>query len=562
MCWEICLPLISLFESKPDQQPSIQQSGFLRCNDFCRSASESKKKLNQRVKVAVISRSFDPHHQPDMSRKSSTQQAGPAKLDVGSEVMYVRSNRVVLDNTIGPAEIVICNGKIAEVLPKRNWARPSAEKVFRSSLGKAKNTWHHIFFWHSEMIDVGDLVVMPGIIDPHVHICEPGHPSCEGFASVTKAAAAGGITTIVDMPGFCCPPATTLSALDSKFQSAKGQCHVDVAFWGAMVPGNQVKYPEMQLYPLSRVLCAVSRVCNERAELVTKTWGCPGGEDKGTKKDFHAEQDPNQSMPVLADTAEYSTFLDSRPDTMEVEATLTIAELCLLYKVPCHIINLSSAQALPIIKEARHKGAPITVETTHHYLSLSSECIPSGGTYYKCCPPIREKSNQEQLWAALKAGQIDMVVSAHVPCFRDFKDENNGDFLKAQAGIASLQFGLPLFWTSAKYRRFSFCDLVQLLCKNPAILSRLEDHKGSLSPGMDADLVIWDPEKEFEVKKDIIHHKCKLTPYLGFKLCGKVFATLVRGRLVYLNGKFAPKAQGELLVPERKVPTKIPSPYY
>ncbi|KAH0623903.1 hypothetical protein JD844_007097 [Phrynosoma platyrhinos] len=485
-------------------------------------ASESEKKLNQRAKEAVINRSFDPHHQPDMSRKSSTPQAGPAKLDAGSEVMYVRSNRVVLDNTIGPAEIVISNGKIAEVLPKRNWARPSGEKI----------------------LDVGDLVVMPGIIDPHVHICEPGHPSCEGFASVTKAAAAGGITTIVDMP-VCLNLAKSYELIEGEIEQAE------------LLPMLKAGVPGFQCFLMATGVEDFSHVCLQDLHVAMNEL-----QDTDCVLLFHAEQEPNQPMPVLEDTAEYSTFLDSRPDTMEVEATLTIAELCLQYKVPCHIINLSSAQALPIIKEARHKGAPITVETTHHYLSLSSECIPPGGTYYKCCPPIREKSNQEQLWAALKVGLIDMVVSAHVPCFRNLKDGNNGDFLKAQAGIASLQFGLPLFWTSAKCRGFSFCDLVQLLCKNPAILSRLEDHKGSLSPGKDADLVIWDPEKEFEVKKDIIHHKCKVTPYLGFQLCGKVFATLIRGRLVYLNGKFAPKAQGELLVSERKMPTKILSPYY
>uniref|UniRef100_A0ACB8FAF1 Uncharacterized protein n=1 Tax=Sphaerodactylus townsendi TaxID=933632 RepID=A0ACB8FAF1_9SAUR len=258
---------------------------------------------------------------------------------------------------------------------------------------------------------------------------------------------------------------------------------------------------------------------------------------------FHAEQEPNKWTPVLEDATEYSTFLDTHPDTMEVEATLTIAELCLQYKVPCHIIHLSSAQALPIIKDARQRGAPITVETTHHYLNLSSECIPPGGTYYKCCPPIREKSNQEQLWSALQEGEIDMVVSAHTPCSPETKDVSSGDFFKAQEGIASLQF-------------------VQLLCKNPAVLSRLEDRKGSLAPGMDADLAIWNPDKEFEVTKDIIHHRHKLTPYLGFQLRGEVFATLVNGRLAYLNGKFAPKPQGDLLGTLRKMPTQVASPYY
>ncbi|XP_061492497.1 allantoinase, mitochondrial-like isoform X2 [Rhineura floridana] len=415
------------------------------------------------------------------------------------------------------------------------------------------------------MLDVGDLVVMPGIIDPHVHICEPGHPAGEGFTSMTQAAAAGGITTVVDMPLYCCPPTTTLSALDIKLQSAKGKCHIDVAFWGGIVPGNQVELlpmlkagiPGFQCFLIATGVEDFPHVCLHDLHVAMN-------ELQGTDCVllFHAEQEPSDSLPILEDTTEYSTFLNSRPDTMEVEAILTIAELCLHYKIPCHIVNLSTAQALPIIRDARQKGAPITVETTHHYLNLTSECIPPGGTYYKCCPPIREKNNQEQLWEALETREIDMVVSAHTPCSRDLKDLNSGDFLKAQAGIASLQFGLPLFWTASKSRGFSFHDLVQLMCKNPAILSRLEDRKGSLSPGMDADLMIWNPEKEFEVNKDIIHHKHKLTPYLGFQLCGEVFATLVRGRLVYLNGKFALKPQGDLLVTERKIPTRISSPYY
>ncbi|XP_015282294.1 PREDICTED: allantoinase, mitochondrial-like [Gekko japonicus] len=478
-----------------------------------------------------------------MSKKSNITPTGAAKVDVGSEVVAVRSDKVVLDDTIGPAEIVICNGKIVDVLPKRNWVRPSGEKV----------------------LDVGDLVVMPGIIDPHVNICEPGHLACEGFTSVTKAAAAGGITTIVDMPLYSCPPTTTLTGLDSKLLSAKGQCYIDVAFWGGIIPGNQAELqpmlkagvPGFQCFLMATGVEDFSHVCLQDLHVAMNEL-----QDTECVLLFHAEQEPNQWMPVQDDTTEYRTFLDTRPDTMEVEATLTIAELCLQYKVPCHITHLSSAQALPIIKYARHKGAPITVETTHNYLSLSSECIPPGGTYYKCCPPIREKSNQEQLWAALQEGQIDMVVSAHTPCSAEMKDLSNGDFLKAQEGIASLQFGLPLFWTSAKPRGFSLHDLVRLMCKNPAVLSRLEDRKGSLRPGMDADLVIWNPDKEFEVNKEIIYHKHKLTPYLGFQLHGEVFATLVRGRLAYLNGKFAPKPQGDLLVTQRKMPTTAASPYY
>ncbi|XP_026514918.1 allantoinase, mitochondrial-like [Terrapene carolina triunguis] len=471
-------------------------------------------------------------------------QTGATKVEVGSEVMAVRSNRVVLDNTICPAEIIICNGKIADILPKRSWVCASGEKV----------------------LDVGDLVVMPGIIDPHVHTCEPGHTAWEGYSSATKAAAAGGVTTLVAMPLSCLPPTTTLENFDDKLQSAEGQCYVDVAFWGGVIPGNQDELLSMLQAGVPGFKCSlIASGVEEFPHVSLQDLHMAMNELQGTDCVllFHAEQELGQWKPALEDPTEYRALLDSRPDAMEVEAVQTIANLCLQYKVPCHILHLSSAQALPIIREARQKGAPLTVETAHHYLTLTSERIPPGGTYYKCCPPIRAKTNQEQLWSALQEGLIDMVVSAHNPGSPDLKILDDGDFFKAQGGIASLQFGLPLFWTSAKSKGFSLHDMVQLMCKNPASLSRLDDHKGALCTGMDADLVIWDPDKEFEVKKNMIQHKNQLTPYLGFQLRGEVLATLVHGRLVYLKGKFSPKPEGVLLVTQRKMSTRVSSsPYY
>ncbi|XP_025064852.1 allantoinase, mitochondrial-like [Alligator sinensis] len=468
---------------------------------------------------------------------------GTARAEAGFEVTTVRSTRVVLDNTICPAEILINDGKIVSVLPGKSRTYASGEKV----------------------LDVGDLVVMPGIIDPHIHACEPGHTVLESYSSATKAAAAGGITTIVDMPMNCLPPTTTMANFDAKLKSARGQCHVDVAFWGGVIPGNQDELLLMLQAGVPGFKCFLTGCSdNEFPSVCLQDLHMVMNELEGTECVllFHAEQDLGQWEPVAEDPAEYKSFLDSCPDAMEVDAIHTIADLCLQYKMPCHIVHLSSAQALPIIRKARQKGAPLTVETAHHYLTLTSEHIPPGGTYYKCRPPIRGKNNREQLWAALQEGLIDMVVSAHNPCPPDLKHLDEGDFFKAQGGISSLQFGLPLFWTSAKSRGFSLHDLVQLMCTRPAALSRLEDQKGSLRPGMDADLVIWDPDKEFEVKRNMIHHKNKLTPYLGFRLCGEVFATLVRGRLAYLKGKFSTKPQGDLLVTQRKTSIRITSPYY
>nr|XP_032622741.1 allantoinase, mitochondrial-like [Chelonoidis abingdonii] len=475
------------------------------------------------------------------TKHGEASQTGAAKVEVGSEVMAVRSNRVVLDNTICPAEIIICNGKIADILPKRSWACASGEKV----------------------LDVGELVVMPGIIDPHVHTCEPGHTDWEGYSSATKAAAAGGVTTLVAMPQSCLPPTTTLANFEDKLQSAEGQCYVDVAFWGGVIPGNQDELLSMLQAGVPGFKCSlIASGVEEFPHVSLQDLHMAMNELQGTDCVllFHAEQELGQWKPAL----EAALFL-RLPCWVSCGLAFWPSHTLVQSpsRVPCHILHLSSAQALPIIREARQKGAPLTVETAPHYLTLTSERIPPGGTYYKCCPPIRTKTNQEQLWSALQEGLMDMVVSAHNPGSPDLKILDDGDFFKAQGGIASLQFGLPLFWTSAKSKGFSLHDVVQLMCKNPASLSRLDDRRGALCKGMDADLVIWDPDKEFEVKKNMIQHKNQLTPYLGFQLRGEVFATLVHGRLVYLKGKFSPKPEGALLVTQRKMSTTVSSsPYY
>uniref|UniRef100_A0A8C7NYI0 Zgc:103559 n=1 Tax=Oncorhynchus mykiss TaxID=8022 RepID=A0A8C7NYI0_ONCMY len=417
-------------------------------------------------------------------------------MEPGSTVSAVRSSRVLCGTEIRPALIVIKEGKIHKILP--------------DSSGSTGDTAAGC-----EVLDVGDHLVMPGIVDCHVHVNEPGRTTWEGFWTATRAAAAGGVTTIVDMPLNSIPPTTTLDNFHEKMAAASGKCFVDTAFWGGVVPGNQ----------------------------------------------FHAERDTplpsgkeERDVPLPseeADPKEYSTFLKSRPDVMELEAIRTVTELCLKYQVHCHIVHLSSAQPLALIQAAKQAGAPLTVETTHHYLSLSAEHIPAGATQFKCCPPIRGVANQEQLWSALKAGQIDMVVSDHSPCTPDLKRLDSGDFTQAWGGISSLQFGLSLFWTSASKKGFTLPDVVRLLCQRTAQLCRLDNQKGSLVPGHDADLVIWDPEKEFEVKDASIHHKNKLTPYLGLTLLGEVSVTIVRGRVVYKQGSFSPTPLGKhLLLPQ------------
>ncbi|XP_056270393.1 allantoinase, mitochondrial isoform X2 [Pseudoliparis swirei] len=407
-----------------------------------------------------------------------------------------------------------------------------------------------------EVLDVGDSVVMPGIVDCHVHVNEPGRVSWEGFWTATRAAAAGGVTTIVDMPLNSIPPTTTVGNFQEKMLEATGKCFVDTAFWGGVIPDNQLELRPMIQAGVAGFKCFLIHSGVEEFPHVTERdlhTAMAQLHGTGSVLLFHAEMDVQQTAAENGDPCQYSTFLQSRPDVMEMEAIRTVTKLCLQYQVRCHIVHLSSAEPLELIQEARRAGAPLTVETTHHYLSLCAEDIPAKATQFKCCPPIRGSANQEQLWSALKAGQIDMVVSDHSPCTPDLKKLDSGDFTEAWGGISSLQFGLPLFWSSASKRGFQLSDVVRLLSQQTAQLSGLESRKGSLAPGYDADLVVWDPEREFEIKEASIQHKNKLTPYLGVTLRGVVCATIVGGQLVFREGSFCPEPLGKLLlIPPRR----------
>lgn len=453
-------------------------------------------------------------------------------MELGSSVTAVRSTRVVLGSDLQPALIIIKNGKIYQIQTGTSLCGEESYKV----------------------LDVGDSVVMPGLVDCHVHVNEPGRTMWEGFWTATRAAAAGGVTTIVDMPLNSIPPTTTLSNFHEKLDEATGKCFVDTAFWGGVIPGNELELQPMIRAGVAGFKCFLIHSGVDEfphvtdADLHTAMKHLQG---TGSVLLFHAEREVEDGSQKNGDPCQYSTFLQSRPDAMETEAIRLVTQLCLQYQVRCHIVHLSSAQPLTLIHEAREAGAPLTVETTHHYLSLRAEDISAGATQFKCCPPIRDAHNQEELWSALRAGDIDMVVSDHSPCTPDLKKLETGDFTQAWGGISSLQFGLPLFWSSACQRGFQLPDVVRLLSHNTAQLCHLDTHKGRLSPGYDADLVIWDPDREFEITEENIHHKNKLTPYLGMKLRGLVRATVVRGQLVYSEGRFSPKPLGKhLLIPQ------------
>ncbi|ELU15395.1 hypothetical protein CAPTEDRAFT_19397 [Capitella teleta] len=400
-----------------------------------------------------------------------------------------------------------------------------------------------------EVVDAGEELLMPGVIDCHVHVNDPGRDSWEGFSTATKAAAAGGISTIVDMPLNSIPSTTSRDAFNVKLDAAKGQLHVDVGFWGGVVPGNEAELPGMIEMGICGFKCFMihsgvdefqwTNEADIRAALRVL---------KGTDSVlmFHAELDvPGLQTEPKGDRVEYKTFLDSRPDVMEVEAIDLVCRLCQEYQVPCHIVHLATADALPLIRKCKQQGAPLTVETTHHYLTLAAEDVPNGATQYKCCPPIRSQQNQDDLWGGVLSGDIDMVVSDHSPCTTDLKTQGSGDFIAAWGGISSVQFGLSLLWTNLKSRGMNIHDLHRLLTTNTAKLPGLSKLKGSIEAGKHADFVIWAPESTFKITEDIIQHKNKLTPYMNRTLNGVISRTVVRGKTVYHNGKFNETPQGK-----------------
>ncbi|KAF5278467.1 hypothetical protein FQA39_LY05956 [Lamprigera yunnana] len=415
-----------------------------------------------------------------------------------------------------------------------------------------------------EVIDVGEYVIMPGIIDSHVHVNEPGRTDWEGYETATKAAASGGITTVVDMPLNSIPPTTTLDNFYEKVKTANGKTHVDVAFWGGVIPNNQDELLNMIEAGVVGFKCFMCESGVDEFPKVTQ-------EDiveamkilKNTNKvlAFHAEVDgdlevlgkltiPNKHVKVqvfIGDPTNFSTFLQTRPASMEVQAIEIIIDLAQKFGVRVHIVHLSAADALPLIVDAKQKGVHLTVETCHHYLSLKSEDVPNTATQFKCTPPIRDIENQNSLWEALKKNTIDMVVSDHSPCIPDLKVFESGDFIKAWGGISSLQFGLSLFWTQLQGRGLTIFDITKYMTYMPAKLTGLHHVKGRIAENYDADLVIWDPHATVEITENMIQHKNKVTPYLGRKLCGKVLKTVVRGQIVFEDGKEIGAPLGKLI---------------
>jgi allantoinase len=445
--------------------------------------------------------------------------------------LIIRSQRVVTPEAVSPASVHIRDGIIAAL---GEWDEVPAQ---------------------TRLVDTGDAVVMPGLVDAHVHVNEPGRTEWEGFTTATRAAAAGGVTTLVDMPLNSIPPTTTLAGFQEKIAAAKGQCRIDVAFWGGVVPGNTHELKPLLNAGVRGFKCFLIHSGVDEFPHVTESnllEAMPELARLNSVLLVHAElpEPIENAAEELAGSnpQDYQTFLKSRPRESENEAVALMIRLCRETGARVHIVHHSSSDVLPLLKAAKAEGLPLTVETCPHYLTFAAEEIPDGATYFKCCPPVRERENRERLWAALADGVIDMVVSDHSPCTPNLKLLETGDFLDAWGGIAALQFSLPAIWTQLQKRGFGLCELTRWMSAAPAKLAGLDKRKGRLAVGFDADVVIFQPEKEFQVVPEIIEFKNKLTPYSGMNLRGVVEATYVRGIKVYEQGRFVENASGALLV--------------
>jgi allantoinase len=432
---------------------------------------------------------------------------------VAAVALVVRARRVVLPDGERPASVLVGGGRIVAV---------EGYEVGPGNLA-------------ADVVEVDDdAVLLPGLVDTHVHVNEPGRTDWEGFASATRAAAAGGITTVVDMPLNSQPPTVDPAALAAKRSAAAGQVHVDVGLWGGAVPGNEAALPALHEAGVVGFKCFLAdsgvpefppldRAGLDRALHVLAPMDALLA--------VHAE-DPNVLAGARAPAGRsYDAFLASRPPEAETAAIDRLIAAARAVNARVHVVHVSAAAALPLLAAARRDGVRVTAETCPHYLALAAEEVPAGDTRYKCCPPIRDAANREALWAGLADGTIDCVVSDHSPCPAALKRLDAGDFGAAWGGIASLQVALPMVWTEARRRGFALADVVRWMAHNPAALAGLAG-KGRIAPGHDADLVAFAPVEEFTVDPAGLHHRHPVTPYAGRRLAGVVRSTWLRGRRV------------------------------
>ncbi len=403
-----------------------------------------------------------------------------------------------------------------------------------------------------EFVDYENLVVFPGVIDAHLHINEPGRTEWEGFDSATKAAAAGGITTLIDMPLNSSPVTIDVLSYKQKVEASNNKRHVHCGFWGGLVPSNAAN--------LSEIL--------QTGVLGLKAFLTPSGIDEfqhvsesDLKKGLaqlkeavipllaHCELDADHQGLKLFEQHpfSYEHFVNSRPKSWENNAVRLMISLCKEYKTPIHIVHLSSADVLPDILKAKEEGLPLTVETCPHYLFFTAEKIPDKDTRFKCTPPIRDSINNEQLWEALDSGLIDFIASDHSPAPPSLKEADSGNLWEAWGGIIGGQCLLTASWTKAKSKGNQVEQLAKWLCEGPASFIGFGQRKGKIKSGFDADFVVWDPEKSYQLAEESLLHKHRFSPYVGNELYGEIVSTYCDGELIYHRGKMEQLSKGNLL---------------
>lgn len=434
--------------------------------------------------------------------------------------LLITGNRILIDGALRPATLTIRAGRIHTL----DSSTPGPD---------------------ARILDAGNLVILPGLVDTHVHVNEPGRTDWEGFETAGKAAAAGGITTIVVMPLNCTPAATNVAALMGEVEAARGKCLVDHGFWGGVIPGNAHEIePMWNAGALGFKAFMVDSGVDDfpGSSMSDLEEAAPILARLGAPLLMHAE-DPvtiarGRTLRALAESPRsYYAYQASRSPQAEITAIHDILQLCMKPKchgLRAHIVHIAEGHCGRSLKDARISGLRITAETCPHYLTFAWEQdILDGATQFKCAPPIRGRDNRELLWNALRNDELTMVVSDHSPCPPSLKCLDTGDFSKAWGGISSLQLGLAATWTGAHARGFTLPDIARWMCENPAKLARIHDRKGTIAPGRDADLIFFDPDAEWTVHAEALHHRHKLTPYDGRTLRGVVHRTVLRGTTIF-----------------------------
>ncbi len=438
------------------------------------------------------------------------------------------SSRVVTPDGVRPAAVLVEGARIRGVV--------SADQVPAGAQAE----------------DFGDAAILPGLVDSHVHINDPGRADWEGFETATRSAAAGGYTTLVDMPLNCLPGTINVAALAAKRAAARNRCRVDWMAWGGVVSDNQRHLAPLAEAGVAGFKCFLVPPGIDGFTMVSEQelrTALPYIARTGLPLLVHAELPAPIAMAAEklkdADWTNYTTYLQSRPEEAELSAIRMLLALCREYKFRLHIVHLSASAALPELRAARSEGLAVSVETCPHYLHLIAETIPKGATIFKCAPPIRNGENCERLWEGLRDGTIDLVASDHSPCQPEMKKLSEGDFRTAWGGIAGLSMALPVMNTEVSTREYALSDLARWMAEAPAKLAGCDARKGRIAAGYDADFVLFEPESEFAVSKDRLHYRHPISPYLGEKLRGMVKATYLRGNLVFRDGEFPGEALGQ-----------------